>query len=354
MYTKRLTKKEQLTLWGLINHPSLNDKELAKKTRLKLSTVTAIRRRLRDKGYYQTVNIPNFYRLGYELFSVMYGTFNEAVPIEARIENFRNFSNKYPNTIFSMMSRSNGIVFNVAKNYAEANSQYEELEMFFTSHHLTDETGWSRLIFPFQTSIFWNFFNFSPVFRNSYDIKRKINLQEFSSQKKLDVIRLSKKEKKVLFGLVKYPEESDNSIADRFNLSRQAVSNIKKRFISDDLILTRRILNFEHTGCDLITFAYTFFGTRAPIESRGDGLNYTKKYVPAFIGISSNFENILLAAIRNYSEYEKLKEKILSFYKTHLSIARQPEILLFPVDDIRYSEIPTFHDLLGGMLGMEE
>ncbi len=353
MIRKKLTKKEQNTLWSLINYPTLNDKALAKKTRLNLSTITAIRRRFREKGYYQTVNIPNFYRLGYELLSVEYGPLNEAVPIEKRIKQFKDFMENDPNSIFSLMSRSNGIVLNIAKNYAEANQHYEKLEMFFTAHDLTDETGWKKAIFPFQTSLFWNFFDYSPVIRYSYDIKRKINLQEFSSDKDTKVVKLSKKEKKVLYGLVRYPEESDNRIADRFGVSRQAVSNIKKRFRKEDLLSTRKIMNFEYTGCNLLTFGYTFFGTRAPIDMRKNGLDYTKKSLPTFLGISSNFENITFMATKNYLDYEKLKEKLLSFYKTHLSMPKPPEILLFPVEDLYYRKNPTFHKLLGKIVGME-
>ncbi len=349
MYSKKLTKKEQLTLWGLINYPNFNDKELAKKTRLKLSTITAIRRRLREKNYFWTVNIPNFYRLGYELLCIEYGKFNEAVPVENRTEYFKNFVNDEQDNIFSVMSRGYGVVFRVAKNYADANRGYENLEMFFTNHHLTDEDGWKRVIFPFETSIFWNFFDFSPLFRYSYDIKRKINLQEFSPEKKMDIVRLSKKEKKVMYGLVKYPEYSDNSIADRFGVSRQAVSNIKKRFLTEDLLYTRRIMNFEKTGCDLLTFSYTFFGSRAPLETRKNGLEFTLRHAPAIVGASNNFENVMVAAIKSYTEYERLREKILSYYKTHLAIARQPEVLLFPIEDIRYQKTPTFHGLLSDM-----
>ncbi|UCE73687.1 MAG: winged helix-turn-helix transcriptional regulator [Methanomassiliicoccales archaeon] len=354
MSKKKLTKKEQDTLWALINYPTLNDNALAKKTRLKLSTITAIRRRLWERGFYRTVNIPNFFRLGYELFTVHYGTFNEAVPVEKRIKYFKNYIDGSPNIIFSMMGRANGIVLNVERNYAEANEHYENLEMFFNSHHLTDEGGWKKAIFPFQTAKFWNFFDFSPTVRYAYDIKRKINLPEFISDKNKKVIRLSKKEKRVLRGLVKYPEDSDNSIADKTDVSRQAVSNIKKRFMSEHLLYVRRIMNFEHMGCNLIPFAYTYFGPMTPMEARKDGLDYTKRSVPIFLGISSNFENIVFATTKNYPEYEKLREKLLSFYKTHLSIAKPPEALLFTVDDLCYCKNLTFADLLDDMFEREE
>jgi DNA-binding MarR family transcriptional regulator len=352
MPKKRLTKKEQDTLWSLVNFPMLNDNALAKKTKLKLSTITAIRRRLREKDYYKTVNIPNFYRLGFELFTVEYGTFNEAVPVEQRIENFQRFIESNPNTIFSIMSRSSGIIFNVAKNYAEANQHYEDLEMFFTSHHLTNDEGWSRVIFPFETSLFWNFFDYSPIIRYAFDIKRKINLPEFIPNKTNGSIKLSKKEKKVLIGLVKYPEESDNSIADRYGVSRQAVSNIKRRFIRENLIYTRRIMNFERTGLKLMPFGHTVFGPKAHLALRANGLDFTKKSAPIFLGISSNFENVVFAATLNYPEYDKLKDKMLSFYKTHLSIAKPPETLLFSVEDICYFQQLTFHRLIENIPGM--
>lgn len=354
MPKKKLTKKEQTTLWSLINYPTLNDKALAKKTGLKLSTITAIRRRFRERGYYQTVVIPNFYRLGYGLLSVEYGPFNEAVPVDRRVKHFKRFMDKDPNSIFSLMSRSNGVVLNIAENFAEANQHYENLEMFLDSHNLTDETRWKRVLFPFQTSMFWNFFDFSPVIRYSYDIKRKINLREFSSKKDAKVVRLSKKEKKVLYGLVKYPEESDNHIADKFGVSRQAVSNIKKRFEKEDLISTRNVMNFEYTGCGLLTFGYIFFGTRAPMDMRKNGMDLTKKLVPSFVGVSSNFENITFVGSKNYPDYEKLREKLLSFYKTHLSVAKPPEVQLFPVEDLCYRKNPTFHKILGKIVGIKE
>ncbi len=354
MVKKKLTKKELDALWGLINYPTLNDKYLAKKTNLKLSTVTAIRRRFREKGYFQTVNIPNFYRLGFELLSVEYGPFNETVPIERRIKFFKKFLSNDPNSIFSLMSRSNGVVLNITRNYAEANEHYAKLETFFREHNLSDETGWKRVIFPFQNSMFWNFFDFSPVIRYSYDIKRKINLKEFSSKKEVKAARLGKKARKILYGLARYPEESDKRIADRFGVSRQAVSSLKKRFLKEDLMSTRRVMNFEYTGCNLVLFGYIFFGTKAPIEMRKNGLDYTKKNTPSFIGVSSAFENISFAALKNLSDYEKLREKVLSFYKSHLTIAKPPDTLLFPVEDLCYRKNPTFHKVLEDFAGIKQ
>ncbi len=354
MSVKNLTKNEKDTLWGLVNNPTLNDRALAKKTRLKLSTVTAIRRRLRDREYFWTVNIPNFSHLGFEMLCAEYGSFNEAVPVDRRIKYFTKFVSEEPSAVFALMSRSNGVVFCIARNYSEATIMREKMEIFFTSHHLIEEGAWKRALFPFSTSRFWNFFSFSPVFKYVHSMKKKPKIPEFAQGKNAGLMRLSKKEKKVLYGLVKYPEEADSAIADRFGISRQAVSNIKKRFVNEDLISTQRILNFEHMGCDLLTFSYTYFGPKAPLESRKSGIEYVKSVFPTFVGISSNFENILFAATKGYSEYDNMRENLLSFYKSHLSIAKPPDALLFPVKDICFYKKPTFDTLLGTLFEIEE
>jgi hypothetical protein len=62
----------------------------------------------------------------------------------------------------------------------------------------------------------------------------------------------------------------------------------------------------------------------------------------------------VFTAALNYPEYDKIREKLLSFYKTHLSIAKSPEILLFPVEDLYYHRKLSFHKLLEEQLGMEE
>jgi DNA-binding MarR family transcriptional regulator len=354
MSVKNLTKKEKDTLWALVNHPTLNDRALARKTRLKLSTVTAIRRRLRERDYFWTVNIPNFSKLGLELLCAEYGYFNEAVPLERRQKYFTEFVSKEPSAIFAVMSRSSGVVFCIAKNYSEATAMMEEMEIFFTSHHLIEEDAWKRAIFPFTTSSFWNFFSFSPVLKYVHSIKKKANIKEYAPTREAGPARLSKKENKVMYGLARYPEEADSTMAERFGISRQAVSNIKRRFTAKNLISTQRILNFEHMGCDLLIFAYTYFGPKTPLETRRSGLDYVKNLVPGFVGISSNFENIMFAASRDYPEYENLRENLLSFYKSHLSIARPPEVLIFPVKDICYCKKPTFHTLLEPLLEKDE
>ena len=46
----KLTDKEKLVLWGLVEHPELNDVELSKKLEVKRRTFSAIKTKLKNNG----------------------------------------------------------------------------------------------------------------------------------------------------------------------------------------------------------------------------------------------------------------------------------------------------------------
>ena len=81
-----LSEKEKLTLYGLAKYPHLKDKELSSKLNLKHSTVTSIRRRLREKKYFRRLIIPRFEMIGCRMLVVIYTNFSPLIPLEERVE----------------------------------------------------------------------------------------------------------------------------------------------------------------------------------------------------------------------------------------------------------------------------
>ena len=69
MAKRGLTGNEKQVLYGLIHHPVLNDRELSELLGVKVSTVTAIRRRLRRAEYFVTRRLPMMHRLGWEILA---------------------------------------------------------------------------------------------------------------------------------------------------------------------------------------------------------------------------------------------------------------------------------------------
>ena len=77
--------------------------------------------------------------------------------------------------------------------------------------------------------------------------------------------------------------------------------------------------------------------------------------------VQESFENPGVRALLIYptkalarDQYDKIKQKMLAFYKSHLFIAKPPEILQFPVLDLCYCKNPTFHQLIKEILGIHE
>ncbi len=84
--TPTLTKNEQTVLWGLTKYPEVNDSDLSCKLGVKLSTLTSIKRRLFEEGYYRYITIPQVNKLGCELLAVIYSQFNPVIPLEERVK----------------------------------------------------------------------------------------------------------------------------------------------------------------------------------------------------------------------------------------------------------------------------
>ncbi|MEM2899573.1 MAG: hypothetical protein QXT63_02170 [Thermoplasmata archaeon] len=68
----KLSKNEKLTLYGLVKYPDYNDREIAEKIGLKMSTVTAIKNRLKKNNVFSTIRVPLLQNLGCEMLEVGY------------------------------------------------------------------------------------------------------------------------------------------------------------------------------------------------------------------------------------------------------------------------------------------
>ena len=64
MALKDLSPNEKAVFHALVKYTSLNDRELSEQVAVKLSTVTAIKNRLKSRGYFMTVRVPQLQRLG--------------------------------------------------------------------------------------------------------------------------------------------------------------------------------------------------------------------------------------------------------------------------------------------------
>jgi hypothetical protein len=163
--------------------------------------------------------------------------------------------------------------------------------------------------------------------------------------KKTD-LHLTLKERSVLYGLLKFPEDSDKYIADKLRISRQIVSTTKMKLERENLIRAMVILDHERFACSAIAFIYMKAGpmsSMSVVEKKGNPVFL--KTAPAILFAAGHLEWVGLAPIRNYIDLERIKRQSISQYKKYLPIVQTPRIILFSLENLMYYKPITLHQL---------
>lgn len=309
---KGLTKNERKVLYGLVRHPIMNDRELSEEMEVKHSTITAIRRRLHESGYFKTVRIPAVNRLGYELIVVRYGKFSPSAG-DALRNRFVDALRRENKGLYYLLT-SPDFFFHVSavRNYTSYRRWAEALEFEFAETDLFRGAEGTSVVFPFETSKHIRHFDYSWILRGLFDIKDKVVVE--APFQKVDVRRLTKKERTVLRGLVERPEDTDVALSERIDASRQVISTMRKKFERTGLTRTARIVDLRKLGYEILGFGHFKYSPKTPLRLRTEGVQRSAQQVPQFLNFSTNVETIGCGAFRNYDEHFKTKKGLLSFY----------------------------------------
>ncbi len=309
---KGLTKNERKVLYGLVRHPTMNDRELSEEMKVKHSTITAIRRRLHESRYFKTVRIPAVNRLGYELTVVRYGKFSPSTGDALRNRFVDALRRENKGLYYLLMSP--GFFFHVSavRNYTSYRRWAEAIEFEFAETDLFRGAEGTSVVFPFETSKHIRHFDYSWILRGLFDIKDKVVVE--APFQKVDVRRLTKKERTVLRGLVDRPEATDVALSKRIDASRQVISTMRKKFERTRLMRTARIVDLRKLGYEILAFGHFKYSPKAPLRLRTEGIQRSVQQVPQFLNFSANVETIGCGAFRNYDEHFKAKKDLLSLY----------------------------------------
>lgn len=347
---RELTEKEKKTLYGLVKHPNYNDRELAEEIKLKLSTVTAIRRRLRNSDHYFTIRFPVLQHMGCEIMAIAYGNLNRMISRSEKNSAMNELAKQWGSTFLICSSDDTAILMSMEKNYTEIKRNVMEQQRFLSSANLLSDDSWHYALFPFEVSKVLNLFDYSSI------ISRPLKMKKEESQKiPLDFevtsqFNLTSKEKKVLAGLVENPETPDNAIAKKVGVSRQALSNMRKKFESEKLTVELNIPNLGLLGQEILVLSHVRFNPKCMMEDRRKGINYLLEETPQFFTITGSYEAVILHSVKNYEEYNYFKNKLLSIYTSRDFIRGEPVIKLLPISDMVYHKQFDFGDVVRNIL----
>jgi DNA-binding MarR family transcriptional regulator len=241
-----LTDKEKLVLWGLCEHPLLNDEELSSKLDLKRSTLTAIRNRLKKRGWFNLVYLPNFYKLGCQFFSFFNGKMGNGDLNLSPVKDFSNviLKNYQNDKFFGIFVADRYIAF---KKFLESFSEMNR-DLFRLGLN--------------EDSFFYDLDNvklknFSGILERLFGLDVKNGNGTYNFKEKKDKLNLN--EKRVLHMMAKNSEMSSSEIAKRVWISKPTVIKIRRRILNEKFIYPIIIPNFRKLGFSFVgRFSFDF------------------------------------------------------------------------------------------------
>ena len=319
-----LTKKEQKVLYGITKYPQINDSELSDILKVKLSTLTSIKKRLYNQGYYRILTIPLLNRLGAELLAVIYTTFNPVIPLNERVKKTKSTIEVFEEIFFSVGEQEKGFSISLSKDYTNIGRINEIRTETFGKVGLLENEYPNEIIFPFQISHIYRFFDFARVLKNLFLIQDEDSKNNsYPWFKDVGKITLTEKEKKVYIELVKNPEDTTYQIGEKAGLSRHTVSRMKKSFFDKNLLKKITIPSLNHLGFEMLAFyPIKFNPSNAPKKEDIDVLD---TYSTIFLA-RRQFETVLISAYPTYQDYKEDKMNKILYLKENNLISYSPII----------------------------
>lgn len=243
-----LTDREKIVIWGLCRWSLLNDEELSEKLKLKRSTLTAIKNRLKKKGWFSLKYIPNFAKLGCQFTGVFDGNANacklnvdflKKVP-EIILNNYQN------EKFFGVFVSDKYVIFKkFLENFEENNPEVLKLN---------------------ESSFFYDMENFelkdfSEIINSLFGLKRKEKaiVYDFKNADNSEKNDLNINERRVLHAMVKYPDISSTEIAKKVWISKPTVIKIRNKLIEQGFVYAMIIPSLKKLGFEYFAkFNYEF------------------------------------------------------------------------------------------------
>lgn len=316
-----LTFREKIVLHALIEHPELNDRELAEKIHLKRSTITAIKNRLLERKLYRVLNIPNFLALGYKALTFVYGSIsNYTTETEKQLLKLKEIPGLYAIRVTDI----NFYALYVTDDLIAFQKQITPLMNTWTKTKMFKEQP-TVVHSPLELNKISRFLNYAPlcnhILKLGHDIETK-HWQMKDSQKKL-----TKNKKEVLYAIVKYPHENIMQIARRLRLSRVTVAKIIKELKREKLYKTVVMPEIKRLHCNLITLTHFRFAPGATREARTSAAKYTRKEPHAVLKVSGDRETVSIRIFHDYTEQSDMLDRAVLFYKKNGYLLDEPTVI---------------------------
>jgi len=347
-----LTSKEKMILYGLVKYPNLTDRQLSEKLKIKHSTVTSIRNRLKEKGYFRKLIIPRLQNMGCQMLVTIYTSFSPLIPLEERIEITGKTIEVFDEIFFSVGEQDKGFSLSLSKDYATIGKINDIRTQTFGGRGLLEEYP-NMIVFPFDISRIYRFFDFAPLLKKSFDLKfddeeNVINLALRHTKN----VELTDTEKNVFCMMISYPDLSDENIGKEIGVSRHTVSRLRRGFENNNLIRRINLPDLKKFGFEILVFYHIRFDPRNP-PNMDNNEAATLMGSSSIFFASRQFEAVMISVYSDYDDFKSDNMKIMQLLKQNGWIAEDPKVLSYSLSKMIFIKDFKFAPITQKIVGCD-
>ncbi len=332
----KLSKNEKVILWGLVRYPMLNDRQLSDKIRVRMSTLNAIKNKMKRMGLIYDRIVPNVEIMDYEILSVTWTTLSRSIKKSPDIESLKNMFNDHSNTYTAMVFGDTLFFLSLYKNYTGYKISENDIMEQLKKHGLLVEGRIHSTLYPIAISSLPKNFDYTSVLERAFGIKpvrdpkeKDRNMMRIKAKEKIH--HLSKKEKIILKGILEAPDLPDNKIASMLDTTRQAVARHKKELLELGVIKKTRVIDYGKLGFNILCLVEGFYEKNEGVRETGPDVE--KLHLPSFFAVYGGSETTSLSLFKDFKQFTQSREKYTEALKEYCQIRSEPSINLFSPSD---------------------
>lgn len=128
-------------------------------------------------------------------------------------------------------------------------------------------------------------------------------------------LKLTGKDKIVLYGLTQYPEMSDIALSEKLGIPRTTVTGIKNKLRKREFYQKINIPDLQGIGCELLSVSYIKFNPIGTFEKRRKDIKEIFKQPELIYAQSTDTEEILIHISKNYTDFKEDMDFISNRYR---------------------------------------
>jgi predicted transcriptional regulator len=354
---KNLSEREKLVLYCMVRNPNHTDRELAADTDLNLSTVTAIRRRLRERGYYSRVRIPHLQGMGSELLAVTYFYYKATIPLEIRLITGNKLVRDHKEVFWAGSEYTQAISLQLAHNLTDARRNIAEIKELYTAQGFLDDGGVTFLTFPFEISRVPLFFDFEPLLRQTFSRLGEpwglASMPGYIDAGLEKQPRLTNVGKRVYHGLIQYPEFTDTELSKEISVSQRTITKLRNKFESAGMLRSTVVPNLSKLGFNMLVFDHAKLNLHIPEKQRIDILNLLAGIKPPIFMAIGGDDVAALTAYEDFETYRRCMNSFSEIYKHDDIFVGEPKRLMFSLAEMKMLKEHVYGPIVGKVLGIE-